>query len=382
MEKVVLAGCRSYEADEVQHAIEFAFEHLGGIDKFVKPGMKVLIKPNLLIKKKPEEAATTHPAVVEAIAKKVIEAGAEVTIADSPGGFYNESFLKSIYTGCGYKDIPARTGAKLNYDVSAFEEPFAKGKVARKFTFIDPMRKADIIINVPKLKTHGMMVYTGAVKNLFGLIPGVLKAEYHLKLSNKKDFADLLIDICECVKPTISIMDAVDAMEGNGPSAGSPRHVGLLLASTNPYALDVTVTNLIGIDSKRVFTIVSASERGLTSRMDQIEIVNGSLEEYRVKDFKLPEIYKDIGFFKGKVYDSLLKYLRPKPVFLPDKCTKCRECAKHCPPEVINFDSGKPVVDLNKCIRCFCCQELCPNKAVEIRKPWILRRITRTRSEK
>ena len=278
MDKVAVVKCESYDLNKVEKAIDDIFEYLGGIEKFIKPNMKVLIKPNLVMKKKPEDAATTHPLVVEAIAKKVLSLGAEVMIADSPGGFYNEKYLKSVYTVCGYKELTDRINVKLNYDTSTIERACEKGKVAKKFTLIKPVNDADFIINVPKLKTHGMMVFTGAVKNLFGLIPGALKAEYHLKMDNYKNFSDVLVDICECIKPGISIMDAIDAMEGAGPTAGSPRHLGLILASANPYALDVAAISVIGLKNTQVYTIVRASERNLTSKLEQVEILGQDIK--------------------------------------------------------------------------------------------------------
>lgn len=375
MEKVALVRCDSYEETQVEEAIAHVFSFLGGIETLIKPGMNVLIKPNLLMKKKPEEAATTHPAIVEAIAKKVVSLGANVIIADSPGGFYTESILKAVYLSCGYKEMSERINVGLNYDLSTVDVTYDKGKVAKRFTFIKPVQEADFIINIPKLKTHGMMVYTGAVKNLYGVIPGVIKAEYHLRMDNKKDFSDLLVDICECVKPGLSIMDAVDAMEGEGPSAGTPRHLGLILASVNPYALDVAAAGLIGLANNQVFTIARASERGLVSQLQQIEILGEDIESCSVKDFKLPSVFRDIQFFKSGIFKFLVNYLKPRPVFQYDRCTGCRNCANHCPPKTISFKDNRPVVDLKKCIRCFCCQELCPQKAVKVKKPWLTRKI-------
>ena len=375
MEKVAVVKCESYDQNKVEKAVDDIFEYLGGIEKFIKPKMKVLIKPNLVMKKKPEEAVTTHPCVVEAIAKKVLALGAEVIIADSPGGFYNEKYLKFVYTGCGYKELADRNNVKLNYDTSTIERACEKGKVAKKFTFIKPVDDVDFIINVPKLKTHGMMVFTGAVKNLFGLIPGALKAEYHLRMNNNKDFSDLLVDICECIKPQISIMDAIDAMEGAGPTAGSPRHLGLMIASINPYALDVVATSVIGLNNTQVYTIVRASERGLISSLEQVELLGENIKTCSVNDFELPHMFRDITFFKNRTFKFMANYLKPKPVFLHEQCIGCEECVNHCPPRAIEFKAGKPIVDLGKCIRCFCCQELCPKKAVEIKKPWITRKI-------
>ncbi len=377
MEKVALVKCTSYDAAQVKDSVVKAFDCLGGVKKFIRPGMKVLIKPNLVMPKKPGEAATTHPIVVQAICEQVISAGADVLIADSPGGFYNRGILKAVYSSCGYTKVAQRTGAKLNYDTSTYETTCDNGKILRRFTFIHPVREVDFIVNVPKLKTHGMMLYTGAVKNLFGLIPGALKAEYHFKMNKAEDFSDLLVDICECIKPQLSVMDAVEAMEGKGPTAGNPRQVGLILAGVNPHALDVVAAGLIGLEPEKVFTLASALERNLIGRLEEIEILGENFNESTVEDFKLPDAFRDIVFFKGKLFRFIYEYLKPRPVFLLDKCIGCMECVKHCPPKVICFENGKPVPDLKNCIRCFCCQELCPKKAVDIRRPWIIRKLTK-----
>jgi uncharacterized protein (DUF362 family)/NAD-dependent dihydropyrimidine dehydrogenase PreA subunit len=377
MEEVALVSCNTYDEADVGKAIGDALEHLGGLEQFIKPGMKVLIKPNLLMRKKPNEAGTTHPSLVKAIALKVISLGAEVTIADSPGGFYNEGILKSVYAYCGYKEIPEQTGAKLNFDTSMVEVSCENGKVSKKLTVIKPVTEADFIINVPKLKTHGMMVFTGAIKNLFGLIPGTLKAEYHLRLSNYNDFSNLLVDICERFRPDLTIMDAIEGMEGPGPSAGTPRHIGAIIAGTNPYMIDIVATNMIGLRPEQVFTLIRASERGLPSKLSDVKIIGEDLEAFKIKDYKIPVVHREHILPNNKVVKFLAEYLKPKPIFEYDICIKCKECANHCPPKAISFDTGRPVVDLNKCIRCFCCQELCPKKAIYIKKPWIMRKIVR-----
>jgi len=215
---ISLLRCEDYEYDKVKEAIDRTFDNLGGISKYIKPGMKVLLKINLLMKKKPQEATTTHPVFVEALTRAVQEAGGIVTIADSPGGLYTEKALKGVYSICGIEETAKRTGAILNYDTGFEEVSFPDGKITKSFMVIKPVIDADLIITVPKLKTHGMTLFTGAVKNLFGVIPGTYKAEYHFRMPDKKDFCSMLVDLCQCVKPSLAIMDAIVGMEGNGPS--------------------------------------------------------------------------------------------------------------------------------------------------------------------
>jgi len=377
MEKVILAKCDNYTQEEVSKAMDKVFEHLGGIDKFIKKDKNVLIKANLLMKKKPDDAVTTHPLVIKEIAKRVAKAGASVVVGDSPGGFYNEDVLKGIYSSCGYKGIEEIENVKLNYNTSSEEVVFKEGIVAKRLTIIKPAVDADLIINVPKLKTHMMMTYTGAVKNLFGLIPGALKAEYHLRMKDERNFAQLLVDICECKKPQLSIMDAVIGMEGEGPSAGNPRKVGLIIASTNPYALDVVASHIIGIKANKVPTIIVARERGLPAKLQEIEIIGEEIASFIIKDFKFPNSIRDVRFSKNKVFGFITEYLKPKLIFDKEKCIACRRCMEHCPAKAITIEVRQPSVDLKKCIRCFCCHELCPQKAIEIKKNWILKTINK-----
>lgn len=377
MKKVALAKCSNYEIANVDKAVKDLLNNLGGLEQFVKPGMKVLIKPNLVMKKAPEEAATTHPSIVESISKMLIELGAEITIADSPGGYYNEKILESVYKACGYKDLAERINVRLNYNTSFIEKRCENGLVAKSFTFIKPVEDADLIINVSKLKTHVMMVLTGAVKNLFGLIPGALKAEYHLKMNSYENFSNLLVDICECVKPQISIVDAVEAMEGDGPTAGKPHHIGVLIGGFNPYAIDIIAADIIGLKVNQVYTIQRSIERKLIGDIADIKLVGDDIEMFRAKDFCLPDIQKELTFFNNKVFKFLVDYLKPRPIFDKKKCVRCKICGNHCPPRAIEFRESNPEVDLKKCIRCFCCQELCPQKAISIKKRWISTKILR-----
>ncbi|MGE5329651.1 MAG: DUF362 domain-containing protein [Deltaproteobacteria bacterium] len=377
MEKVILIKCDSYDQDEVSEAMDKVFEHLGGIDKYIKKDNNVFIKSNLLMKKKPADAVTTHPVIIEEIAKRAAAAGADVVIGDSPGGFYNEDVLKGVYSSCGYNGIKKADNIRLNYNTSSKEVAFENGRVAKRLTIIEPAADADLIINVPKIKTHMMMTYTGAVKNLFGLIPGALKAEYHLRMKDTQNFAQLLVDICECSRPQLSIMDAVIGMEGEGPSAGKPRKVGLIIASTNPYALDVAASHIIGIKPNEIPTVKAAKERGLPANIKEIEIVGEDITNFIIKDFKLPDSLRDIRFSKNKVFGFLTEYLKPKLIFDREKCIACKRCMNHCPAKAVVIEGKQPVVDLSKCIRCFCCHELCPQKAIEIKKNWILKTINK-----
>ncbi len=368
---VVLEKCPDYGSDRVYVAVKKAVDELGGIGRFVKSGMKVLIKPNLVMKKAPDEAATTHPSVVEAIARIVSEAGGKAIIADNPGGIITERKLNAIYSVCGMKSAAEKSGAQLSYDFEEAELHCPEGKYLKKVIVSRPFVDADVIINVPKLKTHGQMVYTGAVKNMFGAVPGVLKAEYHFRMQEHSDFANALIDIFLSTGTTLNIMDAVVGMDGHGPTAGNPKHIGLIIAGDNAFELDFAALNVIDVSPFDVPVIRAAVERGLCpSDIKEIRIEGEKLSSVKIHGFKIPHLgaLRTIRFFDNKVFNLISKALRPSPVFIHEKCIGCRECAVNCPAKIIEMVDNKPVPDMSKCIRCFCCQELCPVKAVTTKK--------------
>jgi uncharacterized protein (DUF362 family)/Pyruvate/2-oxoacid:ferredoxin oxidoreductase delta subunit len=366
MPSVSLVKCSTYSDHQVMAALQETFDNLGGIAQYVKPGTKVALKVNLLMEKTPEEATTTHPALVKALVILIQQAGGQVTIVDSPGGNYNERVLRRIYATSGLQQVAEETGATLNYDLSEVEIANPEGKLLKHLTVIKPLMDADLVINLPKLKTHGMMVYTGAVKNLFGAIPGLQKAEFHFKMPKYEDFADALIDIFLSIKPALSIMDAVVGMEGDGPSAGHPRPIGLVIAAEDAFALDRVALHLIGADPMRIPIIKQAVERGLCrADLQDITIIGANVEDLKVQSFKIPQLNgKGVGIMHGPITNLF----RPKPVFNHSKCIGCADCAKNCPAHTIKMKNKRPVVDLAQCIRCFCCQELCPAKAIEIRR--------------
>ena len=265
MSKVSITRCSSYDYEIVKNSVRSALELLGGMSSFINSGDKVLLKVNLLIKRKPEKVTTTHPAIVQAVAELVLEAGGKPIIGDSPGGyhFYSESTLKEVYETCGMKDAATKSGAELNYNTEVIDVPYPSGKIMKSIKTIKPVLEVDKIISIPKIKTHMMTVYSGAVKNMFGIIPGSYKAEYHLRFDDTSDFADLLIDICSFSKPVLTIMDAIIGMEGYGPTNGTPKKVGLVMASRDPYALDAIAAKVIGLEGSKVPTIRKSIDRGL-----------------------------------------------------------------------------------------------------------------------
>jgi len=377
MEMVSIVKCNTYEQEDVNKSIKETLDNLGGIHNYVKEGDRVLIKANLLMGKRPEEAVTTHPSLVKALCREIITAGGYPVIADSPGGPFNKAVLRRVYRLTGMEQVARETGALLNFDTGFEETSHPEGEIIKRIKVIRCVLDADVVISFSKLKTHGMMLFTGAVKNLFGVIPGLIKAEYHFNMPDIIDFSNMLIDVCTFVKPHLSLIDGIVGMEGEGPSAGRTVNAGVLLASSNPFALDYLATILVGISPMEVPTICKAWERGLfNGGIQNIRISGQNIEGVKIKKFETPAI-GNISFLEGRLPEPIVKSInnriKPRPVFNNSVCTGCGDCSRNCPPGAITMEDGKPRVDLGKCIRCFCCQELCYHKAVGIYRPWILR---------
>jgi len=374
MSKVVVFKCQDYDYGQIQQKLKAACNLLN-VDFSGKK--KILLKPNLIMRKKPEDAVTTHPAVVGAMIELLKRSGVEAVVADSPGGPYTQKRLEGIYSAVGMKDVCEKTGALLNYETTWFEKSFENGVMLKKIPFISPLKDCDNLISLAKLKTHGMAVYTGAVKNLYGLIPGGQKIELHFKMQQLERFMDMLLDIYLSSKPMLSIIDGIVAMEGSGPSAGNPRKLGALIVSQDGIAADYVASQIIGLKPEDFPLLVGAIKRGLFKE-NQVEIMGDGLEQLKVEDFKFPK-KKHVLFLKGLFPPAVENYfnawLTPKPVFIHKKCIGCRECLNTCPAKAITMVGKKPAVDLSKCIRCYCCQELCPEKAIRIDRSFIFNTI-------
>lgn len=378
MVKVSLSRCNDYNYNEVKAAVLKSIEKLGGLEKYILKGDKVLLKVNLLMKKPPSYAATTHPTVVRALAEILISYGATVVIGDSPGGPFNEKMLAGIYKTTGMEEIAKLTGATLNSNFKSCEKANPKGVLLKQLTVTDMLNDVDKVISVSKLKTHGMMTFTGAVKNMFGIIPGIMKAEYHLNMPEKPVFADALVDICVCANPVLSFMDAIVGMEGAGPSGGDARNIGAIIASESPYHLDKVACSIINIHFSKVLTIKKSIERGLCSDglSDIFLLGDEGIDSFKQANFKIPEtIEVDFGKKVPKPLRGLVnKHLQPRLIFDESKCIGCKVCINNCPVKVLTMEKGKKIkINSEKCIRCYCCQELCPEKAVTVYRSKLLK---------
>lgn len=359
MQSVGVALCEGYDYQRVEEVLHHLIDTTSQINDKLYPGAKVFIKANLARPDTPDKAVTCHPSVVKAIVTYFQSKGCTVTIGDSPGAphGFSKKTLDTVYRATGMMQIAAETQCELNYDVSSVKVYNKKNVRMKDIQVISAITNADFIISAAKLKTHAMMRFTGAVKNLFGVIPGRLKMQYHLEMSKYIHFAQTLVDICEYVNPALSIIDGIVGMEGNGPSAGDCCQSNLLLVSDNPYELDAIAAKIIGINPEDITVLKEAMNRDLlTKKIKEIPIKGLDLDKINLRPFKAPD------------FSNLNQEIIALPEFNSDLCSLCGQCVRSCPPRALYIEENRIKFKSDKCIRCYCCQELCPNSAIEIEK--------------
>lgn len=380
--RVYAVRCPDYE--QAQEKMAELLGLMGGGEAFAAPGERLVLKANLLMPARPEQAVTPHPTVVAAVGRMAKETGASVVIADSPGsGYpYNEKAMDRVYRTCGIYQAAQEAGIEVNRDMTHEAVSFPQGTLLKHFDVITPVAWADGVLNVCKLKTHTYMGLTGAVKNTFGVIPGLAKPGYHARLRSPRRFAGMLLDLSAYVSPRLSVMDAVVGMEGDGPSGGAPRHVGWLLASRSPLALDVVAGSLIGLRRENNPVLVEAGRRGLhPTRIEQVEIIGADAADLRVPGYELPVTFGGGGSHNGhgwqRVFRPVLRHVWTlKPRVIKDKCIACGACRDACPVQAITIaGDGTRFARINDrdCIRCYCCHEMCTRDAIELRPGWLQR---------
>lgn len=386
IKKVAVQAVDTYSQQEIDKALRVLLSDLGGIEKFIKKGQTVFLKPNLVAAIEPHKAATTHPVMVASVAKLCVEAGACVVIGDSPGGPYNASFVNNVYKKTGMTVAAEEAGADLNRDFTETVVEYTEGMVAKKVPLCSAMLKADVIINLPKLKTHCFAGLSAACKNMYGAIPGLIKVEWHQYFQDLECFAECLLDIHGALgdKLVLNIVDAVEGMEGMGPTGGTPIRIGLLMASSCAHSTDVVCARIIGERAEALPTITAAVKRGWLNPKFDVEIVGQDIDRFVIKNYKRMEPSSFAATGNNRFLNWLLRrVLSQKPKISKRKCKGCSKCKEHCPVGAIAMKpkgNGKYAqINLDKCIRCFCCQELCPFHLVKIRTPLVVRIMRRSK---
>lgn len=374
--ETAIAPCESYESDTVRRALTECLEKAGGLG-WVKPGMRVGVKLNLCAGMKPACAATTHPVMAAELTKLLIEKGASVVLGDSPGEPFSAVVLNRVYGVTGMALCEA-AGGELNRDFSHETVEFPEAVTAKSFEYCSWLARCDAVISFCKLKSHGLMGMTAAVKNIYGVIPGTVKSEYHFRWRDPMAFAEIMVDLNEYVKPRLYLCDAVDVMEGNGPTQGTPRHMGAVLAGRDPYAMDRLCAWLIGKSEKELLYLEAAKRRGLLDP-DGVPDALAEAAAFRLSDFKDSGATSswfavDPGDTAGRRFlkKGLALVMRSRPK-LRSGCVGCGHCAELCPAGAITIRGGRAVIDRGKCVRCFCCQEFCPTGAMQVQRPLIAR---------
>lgn len=362
MSDVLVLNCPNYLPENIDWAVESAFQKL---KIQIEPRSKVLVKPNILMAKKPEQACSTHPAVIDAVCKALKKRKCEILIGESSGWNTAQGFEVS-----GIKAVAEKHGAKIViFENEKIETKKTEGVILKEIKLASLIDEVDFIVNVPKMKTHMLMKMTGAVKNLYGLVPGFHKAAYHTKGKDETEFGELLIDIYSQVKDKIllNVMDAVVGMEGEGPGNGDPKNTGLILAGTDALSLDVVQAKIMGFDPLEIKSNTAGIKRRLLD-ISEVKIIG----DY--SDKKVPLLnYKNPGKGKGfvRVLNTAKSFLIKKPVLIPEvdkgKCIKCGICAKLCPVQCITL-SPHPTFDRKICIKCYCCHEHCPKGAIYLKR--------------
>jgi len=368
--KVSIVKCNNYS--KIKKSVKKSLDLLGGLDKFVEKGDKVLLKPNICEPFPPEKHANTHPELVRVVVELVKEVGGEpiigeLTTGNSPGRT-QEAFEKS-----GIKKIADETETPIrNFQ----QEPFIVKdipdyKVLEKTDFAKALFDVDVVMNLPKLKSHGITFLTGAVKNCFGCIhPG--EREYlHREFSEREQFSHGLLDVYSYIKPQLNIMDAVVAMEGDeGPSHGNPRNIGLVITSEDGVALDTISAKITGHNPLAIPTCRLGGERKIGEvDISKIKVVGEELEDILREEFVKHNLFHDHKREKGFGAEYIYE-----PQIISEECTACGTCVDACPVNAIKIVDGKAKIDYEKCIKCFCCQEVCPSGAVKIEKKWLIDR--------
>lgn len=369
--KVSIVHCPDYS--QAKDAIIESLELIGGLEKIIRSGDRVLLKANILAARPPEDAVTTHPAIITAMCELVSDIGGIPIVGDGAGITHPGATAEALKIS-GIEDAAQKCGAEIvNFETAGFVEVDVPD--AKQFTRLyiaKPILDADVIISVPKLKTHELTYYTGAVKNFFGAVPLKTRKQAHL-LAKRDLFGNAVVDIYSIVKPHLAVMDGIVGMEGNGPAHGTPINSGIVMASYDCVALDMVASELIGFEPMLIPTNRAALERNIGT--GQPEVVGTPLDDVKVR-FK--ESAGGITTIAPTFITRRLgRLFTMRPYIDTAKCVLCGACVLNCSPHAIEEVDGRLKINDDKCIQCYCCRELCPHNAVEIQRSLVARILTR-----
>jgi uncharacterized protein (DUF362 family)/NAD-dependent dihydropyrimidine dehydrogenase PreA subunit len=367
MQKTKISAQRvsGYESENIRRALIKSLDLLGGLERFIQSKSRVFVKINHLSPPSPPEAnIITHPAFTKEVLHLLIDISCQITVGDDIQSNKKDGFIIS-----GYRKICEDLGVRIvNLREIGFREVSCRGQILTKTYISSLVLDSEFVINLPKLKTHSFMAFTGAIKNMYGIIPHGLRCQYHREYIKGESFAKMLVDVYSCAPPHMNIMDAIYAMEGEGPSAGSQKKVGLILASPDAVSLDAVATKIIGLDPMHVHTTKNAAERGLgTADMEEIELLGEKIQNIVMKDFEQSTI--SIELVNKKIPAFLHGFIQWQLVMIPrvlkKKCTACKQCVDICPIEAVRMQRGKARIDKSRCIHCMCCHEVCRYHAIK-----------------
>ncbi len=365
--KVAVVRCPAYETRRLLDAVGGSLELIGGLGSVIGRGSRVFVKINHLSPgSPPERAIITHPLFTRQVLAFLKDLGAEIIVGDDIRSESVDGFEVS-----GYDAMCREMGVRLiNLRSAGFREvPCPGGEALKSVHVSSAVLDADAIVDLPKLKIHSFTAFTGAVKNMFGVIPCGVRHDLHCRFPGSGAFGRMLVDIFACVPPRLTVMDAIMAMEGPGPAGGSARPVGLVLAGRDAVAVDAVAQDIVGFGPDDVETTASAGRRGLgTADPGDIEIAGVALAEARVKRFRKAAL--PVGLLKRRLPAALYAHVQGQlvlsPEVVPAACTDCRECVNACPCEAVVMEDGRARIVKERCIRCLCCHEACRSGAIRL----------------
>jgi uncharacterized protein (DUF362 family)/Pyruvate/2-oxoacid:ferredoxin oxidoreductase delta subunit len=369
--KVALVRCDTYDEEQVYNAVSTGVDLLGGIARFAKPGERIVMKPNVLLGTDPEKCVTTHPSVFRAVGRLLQEAEARPYYGDSPSfgkseGHMRKANLKQAADELGIELADFDNGRTVSHEDAL---------LVKSFVVANGVLDSDGLVSLPKLKTHPFTRFTGAIKNQFGCVPGILKGQYHVKMPDPYDFATMLVDLNTLIRPRLCVMDGIMAMEGNGPRSGKPKKLDVLLLSSDLIAIDSVACRIINLDPESVPTSRPGEESGFgTYHLESIEVVGEAIESFIDRDFEVIRT-PPVPYGGGRLKVFVKNRTCPRPTIDRAACTNCGTCVRMCPvnPKAVDWHEGDnsrpPTHKYGRCIRCYCCQETCPEGAIRVENP-------------